>query len=70
VWRLGLLFPNRTHPYEHTMIPGFSRCRCPNRFPDAEHSVHPLINRQQATIGTLQALNKIDGSFTEQDLEY
>jgi signal transduction histidine kinase len=29
----------------------------------------PLVNRQQATIGTLQALNKIEGSFTEQDLE-
>jgi signal transduction histidine kinase len=30
----------------------------------------PLINRQQASIGTLQALNKLEGGFTEQDLEF
>ncbi|MFO7707150.1 MAG: GAF domain-containing sensor histidine kinase [Desulfobacterales bacterium] len=29
----------------------------------------PLINRQQASIGTLQALNKRSGNFTEQDRE-
>jgi signal transduction histidine kinase len=29
----------------------------------------PLINRQQASIGTLQALNKCSGNFTEQDRE-
>lgn len=29
----------------------------------------PLINRQQAAIGTLQALNKLEGVFTEQDRE-
>ena len=29
----------------------------------------PLINRQQAAIGTLQALNRIEGDFTEQDQE-
>jgi signal transduction histidine kinase len=28
-----------------------------------------LINRQKASIGTIQALNKLEGSFTEQDLE-
>ena len=29
----------------------------------------PLVNRNKACIGTLQALNKEDGDFTEQDLE-
>lgn len=29
----------------------------------------PLINSKQASIGTLQALNKIEGGFTGQDLE-
>lgn len=29
----------------------------------------PLINRQQAAIGTLQALNKLEGDFSEEDRE-